>query len=95
MALPKLAAPLRQPRMIRTCYSGGHDERTSASCTLEGAIRAVVTRLLAGEYTNARIYDLRYGDSKVHAVLIHKLPNSITIRWTDPKMFRGSLRRVK
>ena len=49
-------------RLIKTIYVGRDGSAgKGSSVTLEGAIRAAVTRLLAEQYDSAVIYDLRFG----------------------------------
>jgi hypothetical protein len=74
-------------RLIRTYYSGTHD-RTAASCTLEGAIKAAILRLLGGEFTRATIHDTRFGDNvDTHAVTLYFGVRGITIRWKTSGLF--------
>ncbi|CAB4120839.1 hypothetical protein UFOVP2_17 [uncultured Caudovirales phage] len=74
---------MRNHRLIRVEYSGGSsDSRLSHASTLEGAVRAAVTRILSGQYRIALIFDDRYGRTTKYAVCVSKSSvASIDISW--------------
>lgn len=74
-------------RLIRTEYSGSAGDRMGHACTLEGALRAAIIRLAHGEYTGARVYDLRFGEKAGArpALTLTRSRTGIALTWTSPK----------
>lgn len=79
---------MKHPRLFRTAYSGRYGDRTSASATMEGAVRAAMMRILAGDYDSARIYDNRFGEHDAsHAVTLYFRGTSVIARWRNVELF--------
>jgi hypothetical protein len=79
-------------RLIRTSYDAGLG-RTGRSSTLEGALRAAITRVAMGQAAVAEVYDERFGltpASRRPAVTVrvyHETANrgGLSVTWYKPK----------
>ena len=81
------------PRLIHTEYSGAAGDHIGRAASFEGALRAAVLRLVSGQYSGARVYDHRFGESKLPALLISKQPHGIQVEWAKPKIFQPYKKR--
>lgn len=79
----KPAKPVVHQRLIMTeyYYNGTDKYRRSHSTTIEGAIRAAILRVVKDEYTNAKIYDERFGALNTFALEIASYDKKVVIIW--------------
>jgi hypothetical protein len=78
----KICQKIRVERHIKTLYRGLHGERTAHSCTLEGALRPALIRIVHGDYIEAQIFDNRFGETDGPAILVDRTtPGAVKIRW--------------
>jgi len=76
------------PRLIVIEYSGGAGDRNARATTLDGAVRSSVLRVAQRQYTEARVYDCRFG-SKSLAFTVRASITGLAISWSHkPKWGR-------
>lgn len=79
----------RNPRLIRTEYSGAAGDRLGHATTIDGALRAAILRVARGQYTKAAIYDDRFTAGEpttVPALTITSAARGLRVTWaTTPK----------
>lgn len=72
-------------RLIRIRYAGSGDEKWTAAATIDGSLRAAMTRVFNEQFDVAEIYDLRYGGDTTrpanHVLTVQRYADAVHTNW--------------